>query len=64
MIVMIVFGFFYKTRMRKKYKKVYENTVKLSKLSLSKKSYIYYIYNIYKKLCGVIVPKEEKFGLG
>ena len=58
MIVMIVFGFFYKTRMRKKYKKVYENTVKLSKLSLSKKSYIYYIYNIYKKLCDVIVPKE------
>lgn len=64
MIVMIVFGFFYKTRMRKKYKKVYENTVKLSKLSLSEKSYIYYIYNIYKKLCDVIVPKEEKFGLG
>ena len=58
MIVMIVFGFFYKTRMRKKYKKVYENTVKLSKLSLSEKSYIYYIYNIYKKLCDVIVPKE------
>ena len=64
MIVMIVFSFFYKTRMRKKYKKVYENTVKLSKLSLSEKSYIYYIYNIYKKLCDVIVPKEEKFGLG
>ena len=63
MIVMIVFSFFYKTRMRKKYKKVYENTVKLSKLSLSEKSYIYYIYNIYKKLCDVIVPKEEKFGL-
>lgn len=61
---MIVFGFFYKTRMRKKYKKVYENTVKLSKLSLSGKSYIYYIYNIYKKLCDVIVPKEEKFGVG
>lgn len=60
---MIVFSFFYKTRMRKKYKKVYENTVKLSKLSLSEKSYIYYIYNIYKKLCDVIVPKEEKFGL-
>ena len=44
--------------MRKKYKKVYENMVKLSKLSLSEKSYIYYIYNIYKKLCDVIVPKE------
>lgn len=32
---MIVFVVFYKTRMRKNFKKGYENTVKLSKLSLN-----------------------------
>lgn len=48
---MIVFVVFYKTRMRKNFKKGYENTVKLSKLSLNAYvlHFIFYVLQFVKR---------------